>query len=246
MLRRHRLLNTEQVFEELRLALEHKKPWSLVRIGDGENRFLAQDSVWSMEQTMKDRWARKANSGKKVKGVTFPNLPLRDLMVESIRQAHVVGLLQPGDKTILAPVQLKRPLTDRLFAYFKLNPPATCDALVFRSLAKKADFWTLLRRQRILLITRNAKRFERILKSEPYQLQITRTIPFSHCEQMPEALEKIAAYQDHFDIALISCGVNAVVLAPKVAEHAGKVGIDMGKALTEFLPGRRLRKIVKK
>ncbi|MNG16788.1 hypothetical protein D3C84_1007280 [compost metagenome] len=32
-----------------------------------------------------------------------------------------------------------------------------------------------------------------------------------------------------YDIALLSCGVNAVVLAPRMANEIGKVAIDFGK-----------------
>jgi len=52
---------------------------------------------------------------------------------------------------------------------------------------------------------------------------------------MEETLKKISIHKDQFDIALIACGVNAVILAQKVAELSGKVGIDIGKAVTKYI-----------
>ena len=55
---------------------------------------------------------------------------------------------------------------------------------------------------------------------------------------MQETLEWIQTNQDTFDVALFSCGVNAVVLAERTAALAGKVAIDFGKANNIILKGR--------
>lgn len=230
-------LTSEQVLGRLKEAIERREPFSLIRIGDGENRFLTQDSIWTMEETMKDAWAVKANKRKEEKGVTFPNLALRDRMVEAIKIADVVGLLRYGDQTIIAPDHLKRPLTDQLFRHFNLHPKFTCDALVCRALIQLPEFWRLLQGLRIVVVTRDARQVKKVLQANPYQLNVVGTIAFNHYEQMDDALQKFEQRKDDFDIALFACGVNAVALAPKVAELTGKIALDMGKALTRFLPG---------
>ncbi len=230
---RSKVLENEEVLEKIRFALVHKCPCSIVRIGDGENHVLAQNSVWSMKKLLKEGWVTQANKG--VKGVNFPNLLLRDQMLEAIKKADVVGILKPNDKIILAPKRIKRELTDKIFAHYKLMPPVTCDALVFRALVNEPAFWKLLRGKRVLLITRNVTEVAALLGKRPYKLSISLKLYFDHYDQMEETLKKISIHKDQFDIALIACGVNAVILAQKVAELSGKVGIDIGKAVTKYI-----------
>ena len=84
-------LTTIQVLDRLQLALEKRRPFSLVRIGDGENLVLAQNSVFPMDFVLKERWAIKANRGQK--GLQLPNLPLRDAVRDAVTKADVGGIL---------------------------------------------------------------------------------------------------------------------------------------------------------
>ncbi|TBL78638.1 GT-D fold domain-containing glycosyltransferase [Paenibacillus thalictri] len=223
-----RNLDKAALLNKIRFALDHSLPFSLVRVGDGENIVLAQDSVWSISKVLAERWAIFANKG--FKGVTLPNLNLRDALVEAIRKADVVGLLDPNDKVIVASPGVKRQLTDKIFHHYKLRPELTCNAVVNRELVSERKFWALLRGRRILVITRYPEQLKRKLIERQPDLTVVMTIKFSHYGQMENTLKTIAANKAQFDIALISCGVNAVILAQKVAEFAGKVGIDFGKA----------------
>jgi hypothetical protein len=206
--------------------LDHKKPFSLVRIGDGENICLAQRTVWPIKRVVKEPWAIIAKRGGK--GVTLPNLGLRDRMVAGIRRANVVGTLGAGDKLIRAPRYLKRPLTNAVFAYFRLSPRLTCDACINRYSARDKDFWKLLRGRRILLISKHAKYMKKIL-GQRRGMRVVGTIPFSHYNQIGRTLERVGAIRNSFDLALISAGVNAVILAPGIARSTGKVALDFGQ-----------------
>jgi hypothetical protein len=228
-------LDTRQVLERLGHALENRFPFSLVRVGDGENLVLAQDTVWPMENVLKERWAIKANKGQK--GLNLPNLTLRDAVKEAIRLADVVGILPHGDAVINAPDYLKRPLTDQVFAHYSLQPQATCNACINRELVFAPQFWSLLTNKRILLITREHESLRTALTAHPYRLNVTHALPFGHYDQMEETLEWLRLNRDTFDLALITCGVNAVVLAQKTAELTGKAAIDFGKAANIILKG---------
>ncbi|WP_419874297.1 GT-D fold domain-containing glycosyltransferase [Candidatus Pristimantibacillus sp. PTI5] len=230
-------LNGEQVLARIKEALDHVRPFSLIRIGDGENVIMAQKSVWSLRAVLNTPWARRANHpvrtrsarlGHKEKGVTLPNLKLRNQMVRSIRKADIVGILPIKDK-IKAPKRVRRPLTNKIFRYYKLKPRFTCDAFINREFASKPEFWDVLRGKRILIITEHAKKLKEVLQSEPYNMAIAGTIIFRHYKQISRTLKKAEGMKDQFDIALISCGVNAVVMAPEVARLTGKVAIDFGK-----------------
>lgn len=220
-------LELNDVLSTIDQALADRKPLSLVRIGDGENIVLAQRSVWTVRRVLRERWAIKANNGEK--GVTLPNIKLRNELVKSIRAASIVGLLPLDDTQIKAPNYLKRPLTNRVFRYFKLNPDVQCHACVNREMPSSEQFWRMLRRRRILIITRYPEPLKTALEQPPLRLHVTHTIPFSHYDQIEETMKTVESIRHKFDIALISCGVNAVILAPRIAEVTGKVAIDFGK-----------------
>ncbi|MCH1639026.1 GT-D fold domain-containing glycosyltransferase [Paenibacillus timonensis] len=99
-------LETQDLLKRIEDAIENRKPFSLVRIGDGENLVMAQHHVWPLSKVLQERWAMKANRGEK--GVTLPNLPLRNAVVSSVKRATVVGILPAGDASINAPDYLKR------------------------------------------------------------------------------------------------------------------------------------------
>ncbi|RAV00525.1 GT-D fold domain-containing glycosyltransferase [Paenibacillus sp. YN15] len=228
-------LNMMQVLDRLNLALEQRLPFSLVRIGDGENLVLAQDSVWPMEAVLKERWAIKANRGQK--GLHLPNLPLRDAVRDAAAKADVVGILPHEDTTILAPAYLKRQLTDQLFQHYGLRPKAVCDARINREMLFSQTFWSVVTPRRIVLATRDPEPLRQALTAPPYLLNIVHTLPFGDYSQMDATLEWLRQNSDTFDLALFSCGVNAVVLAQKTAELTGRAALDFGKAANIILKG---------
>ncbi|ETT37984.1 MULTISPECIES: GT-D fold domain-containing glycosyltransferase [unclassified Paenibacillus] len=229
-------LEMEGVLDQLEAALLEHRPLSLVRVGDGENIVMSQETVWPTEQVLQERWAKKANLGQK--GLRLPNPKLRDEVAASLQRADIVGILPRGDSTINAPDYLKRPLTDMVFAHFGISPPMTCHACVNRELAQNPRFWQMLAGKRVLLVTREIEALRVMLERDPYNLNIVTALPFDSYDQMDETLHWIQNNQHTFDVALFSCGVNAVILAERTAALAGKVAIDFGKANNIILKGR--------
>jgi hypothetical protein len=219
-------LTREQTYAKIQYALDHKQPFSLVRIGDGENICLAQSSVWSIKRVLMEPWAVKTNHGKK--GVTLPNLLLRNHMVAEIRRATVVGVLTPDDSLIRAPRYLKRPLTNAIFAHFRLSPSFRCSACINRYAPQDKSFWKLLKGRRILIISKHAKDMKEILERK-HGVKVVGTIPFSHYNQIDRTLTRVRAMKNSFDLVFLSTGVNAVILAPRIARMTGKVALDFGK-----------------
>lgn len=222
-------LTVEQVLRKIEKALEQKKSFSLVRVGDGENIILAQDSILTIKQVLKKKWAKKANKGEK--GVHLPNLKLRNQMVKAIKKATVVGIPFWGNDPIKADEDIKRPLTEAVFSYFDIKPKRICHTFVNRVLSQKREFWNLLRGKRVVLIGGWAEQVQAILKEEPYGLNIVYIHPFSDYSQLEKTLKIIRGMKGDFDIALIACGVNAVVLSQKIAKSTKTVAIDFGKSL---------------
>jgi len=225
-------LDIQQVLDRITHAADNRIPFSLVRLGDGKHIVLAQNSVWPMERVLQEEWAVLANQGEK--GVTLPNLQLRDEMVEAVRKADIVGILAYGDTLIDAPAYLKRELSDQIFQYFDLHPAAVCDATINRFFPYERKFWALLKGRKIALVSRWALELKELLIQEAIGLNIAFTITLSSFEQIKPALDQLVQERDSFDIALVSGGCNAVILAQKIAECTGKIGIDFGKS-AEFL-----------
>lgn len=229
-------LELDEVLTRIEHALSTHQALSLVRIGDGENLVLAQDTVWPVDQVLQERWAIKANLGQK--GLFLPNLKLRDEVAYSLQRADIVGILPYNDISINAPSYLKRELTDQVFSHFGISPLLTCHACLNRQLVSTPMFWNMLKNQRLLIVTREDLQVKSVLESPPYTLHISHTIPFGQYEQMSETLRWIVDHKSEFDVALFTCGVNAVVLAERTATLTGKVAFDFGKASNILIKGR--------
>ncbi|MFD0958295.1 GT-D fold domain-containing glycosyltransferase [Paenibacillus chungangensis] len=222
------LLDKDEVIARIRAAIADKRPFALVRIGDGENFILSQDTVYTMDQVLHQLWVKEANKGRK--GVQLPNIDIRDRMVKAIKEADIVGVLAHGDRTIRAHPNHKRVLTNQIFNHFKLKPEILCNAIVNREFIHYSSFWAMLHEEgaRLALVSRWAGGMKQRLISPPYHLNVTCTLPFERFEMMEETLAQLEERKDTYDVVLCSCGVNAVVLSHQIAKRIGKVAIDFG------------------
>jgi hypothetical protein len=106
-----------------------------------------------------------------------------------------------------------------------------CYVFVNRKMVSHRLFWEIIHQYRTLLISKWAEQYAGIIAKQYARLEpnIVGCIHFTHYNQIPGVLKQISQYD--FEIALISAGVNAVILAPKIAELYGKVAIDFGKTM---------------
>ncbi|MCA0984940.1 hypothetical protein LCL89_12885 [Halobacillus yeomjeoni] len=228
------MLNESQLIQRIEIALKKNQPLSIVRIGDGENIVLAQDSVWPMRKVLKEPWAQLAMRGKK--GIPMLDLTLRDHLVKAIREADIVGVLPIDDKKIFAPSYLKRPLTDQILKHYQITPQLMCDATVMRDCASNSKFWNLFKGKRVVVIYKYAQDFSYKLQKD-YSISVVEKVTFTHYNQLTETLALMEQKKNDFDVALISCGVNSVILASEIAKKTGKVAIDFGKP-AQFMTGK--------
>ncbi|HHT48743.1 MAG TPA: hypothetical protein GXZ98_05565 [Firmicutes bacterium] len=236
-----KLLSDLEVLRRIHKALRQKKPFSLVRIGDGENIVLAQGKFLSNQKIEQTYWVQQGRrTGRK--GVDLPNLNLRDRMLKGIKQADIVGICRRHNDEVAAPTRFKRELTNKIFDYYNLQPANLCYVFCNRKIVSYRYFWKLLHQYRTLLISKWADRYAQKIKGKYSCLppQIIGTINFQHYDQIPTVLKKVGKYD--FDLALISAGVNAVILAPAIAKRYKKVAIDFGKTMMyTVLPNKRLQ-----
>lgn len=229
------LLPLPRVLSMVARALERRIGFSLVRLGDGENLCLAHDVVMPMSEVGRESWTRRAPTNH---GVNLPDPELRRRLVASVRSADVVGVHSRNDRIVLTAPRLKRALADRVLAHHGLRPKHLCDACITRVLPQRREFWSLLRGRRILLLSRWADAIRPLVQKPPYGLQVTVSMPFGGYPDIASTLDKIAPLADRFDVALVSCGISAVILAPAIASRHRKVALDFGKAMQFMVEGK--------
>lgn len=224
------LISSIKVLNRIQIALKQKRPFSLVRIGDGENLVLAQNVLISPREILNTYWVKQSDTGRG-KGVTLPNLNLRNQMVKAIRLADLVGICRQKNDEVSVPSKYKRELTNKLFDHFHLNPSNLCYVFVNRKMVSFRLFWEILHRYRTLLISKWAEAYAvKITREYSYlKPRIAGCLDFTHYKQIPDLLTQLGKYR--FDLALISAGVNSVLLAPAIAERYGKVALDFGKTM---------------
>lgn len=224
------LISTVKILKLIQIALKQKKPFSLVRIGDGENIVLAQNILLSPKEVLNTYWVKQSDTGRG-KGVTLPNLNLRNKMVKAIRRADLVGICRQKNDEVSVPSKYKRELTNKLFEHYHLKPSNLCYVFVNRKMVSHRLFWEIIHSYRTLLISKWAKAYADKITCEYAHLKprIAGCIDFTHYTQIPNLLDQIGKYR--FDLALVSAGVNSVLLAPAIAERYGKVALDFGKTM---------------
>lgn len=231
-------LSTVDVIRQIHKAMEEKTSLSVVRVGDGENLCLAQYKVWPIAKVLSTRWATLSRTTKR-KGVRLPNIALRERLIKCISRADIVGLPYQNDTELLAEQQYLRPLTDACFEKYGIMPKKLCHTFVNRHMVEYEEFWEMLRGKRVAVISRWAESFKKYVgrKYGSCAIHIVKSIPIDRYEDINKVLGKMKKVE--CDIVLISAGVNAVILAQRLAEKQGRVAIDFGKSLIFMITGNR-------
>jgi len=239
-IKKRKFLSHSKVLSMIKRSMKAKRPFSLVRVGDGENIVLAQKGVWSIKKVLRTNWAKNSRRTNK-KGVRLPNIKLRNQMIHALRRASVVGIPHRREKEIKASKKYLRPLTEKAFKKYKIKPRNVCHTFINRHLPESSDFWEMLKGKRVILISSWANQFQRYVKRN-YPRHRIRIIPvrFSNYRQMNKILRKVKPIKA--DIVLVSAGVNAVVLVEKLARLQKRVAMDFGKSPMLILKrDRRIR-----
>ena len=230
------MLSTLEVIEKVKEALDERSSLSVVRVGDGENLCLSQYKVWPIRKVLATRWARLSRSTN-WKGVRLPNTQLRDDLIASIKKADIVGIPYDVDTEILAKQEVLYPLTKRCFEHYDIRPKQLCHTFVNRHMVEYPQFWEILRNKKIVIISRWANKFKSLVgkKYKNFDISFVKTIRMNRYSEIPAVLAKMKSVD--CDIVFISAGVNAVILAQKLADEQGRIAIDFGKSAVFMISG---------
>jgi hypothetical protein len=217
------IIQTDVLGERIINALQTHTPLSFVRLGDGELLTLAQDVVLSTKEVL------KRGPFLTYAGVNIPDLAARDQLLHAIRGADVVGIPKLRLRNYL-------PLAFSVFRAYGIDYRSLrlTDSLNNYYLYKAGYLSKFVSGQRVLTVGNMAPALAEILVKNGVHV-VGAISPIEGVKDVPRVMEKIRKMD--FDIALISAGISAVILAQKIASEMGKVAIDFGHLADSMVKG---------
>ncbi|MFJ7364258.1 GT-D fold domain-containing glycosyltransferase [Peribacillus frigoritolerans] len=225
------LLDNRKVIKLLDQAIKQNKGFSLARYGIGEISYLSYSANGLFVQEFK-RYESYA-------GVSHAPEIIRQELVRSLRDTDIAGLIAPWR---LGPWAKQ---TRTVFEQLKFMPSKACCAWIMQSLLDEGALWPWLSNKKVFLVGRRSKEAEIVFKEQG--VQITGSIGLNGYEELNRVQNELQSNQE-WEIALISAGIPATILAPRIAKLTQKVAIDFGHALDMILDGKayKLSDLVKK
>ncbi|MFC3800541.1 GT-D fold domain-containing glycosyltransferase [Cohnella sp. GCM10012308] len=209
-----RLLGPEELCDELEAALAAGRPYSVVRLGDGELLTLAQDTLKPAAEIARE------SPFLSYAGVDAPDGAARDALAAAIRRATVVGV----------PLSRKPNYQPLLFEGLRRNgvPPESLrltSSMINYALHESGQLMRLAAGKRIVIVGNSAEALARALRGAGLEIVHT-VVPVDGIADYASAVERAAAVP--FDLALVSAGVAAVPICVWLAERTGKAAFDFG------------------
>ncbi|WP_206105419.1 GT-D fold domain-containing glycosyltransferase [Paenibacillus thalictri] len=218
------LQSTGQIAARIQDALDHKTPFSLIRLGDGEVLTLAQGVVLGVEQV------RREGHFLEYAGVHVPDFTARDQVAEAVRQAHVVGIPKLRSANY-------QPLAFQSFRAHGIDYRglSLTHSLINYYLFKDGHLGKLLRGRSVLVVGNVGPALAAVLSENG--IRISGVIsPVHGVGDVQRVMGEVRQHQ--FDIALVACGIAAVLISQKIAAEMGKVAIDFGHLADEIASRR--------
>lgn len=212
-------------------AIKQNRGYSLARFGIGEISYLSYPANGLFVQEFKryESYAGVSNS---------PEMIRREL-VRSLRDTDIAGLIAPWRLDPWA--KQTRAVLEQL----KFMPSKACCAWIMQSLLDEGTLWPWLSNKKVFLVGRRSKEAEIVFREQG--IQITGSIVLNGYDELNRVQNELQSNQK-WEIALISAGIPATILAPRIAKLTQKVAIDFGHALDMILDGKeyKLSDLVKK
>lgn len=217
------LTSPMHIYPQIKLAIEQKQPFSLVRLGDGELLTLAHNTVISTEE------AKRRGAFLPYAGVNLPDAEASAMLIEAIKSADYIGIPEsrhPSYQGLLFPV-LKHAQLD----YHKLK---LTSSTINYALNEQGLLHPILSSGSLLLIGNQAAGLRHILERQGCRIAGLIT-PVNGTQDVASVIEK--ASQMQFDLAFVSAGVAAVAICSQIASKMGKVALDMGHMANKLESG---------
>jgi len=207
-------------------AIKNQTAFSHVRVGDGENLFLAFPEVIKYP----DINVRMQNTG-----VQYPDPELKQMLIESLIRSEVVGITPHHHEAF-------KPFTAKIFIHFGINPIRKVDVFAIYRMVRDGLFLPLLSRKRVLVVGHEAlllkhlwgltefQQFQKKIGLDPSTIIAAIGIPKTQCGKVRKELyEKILSLD--YDVCLISAGVLGTALPFSISRIKRCPVIDFGHML---------------
>lgn len=218
-----RLLSAHDVFNRMMNALQEGNPLSVIRLGDGELLALAQ------EVALDEAQVRSQGHFLNYAGIQVPDLSARDQLAQAVRTADIVGIPKlrlPNFQPLAFTVFKVHGIS---YQQLQLSTSTINYALYLEGYLKR-----LLVGRRVLLVGNTAHGLGDVMGRNG--IHVARAIaPVHGIHDIPRVMNEIAGCD--FDIALVSAGIPAVIIAQRIARDLGRVALDFGHLADAFIKG---------
>ena len=220
------MLQTSDVIKLLKVAFLQKKPLSLARFGHSEINL-----AWT---TYPD-WIKGWNY-REYNGATENPQKMQTDIREALKMTDIVGLhrstsrIYEDRRAALAAKEMLKAL--------QIVPKHVCSAWVTHELIRSQDFWEWLRMQKVVLVGRRSKEAQHLFKKKG--VTVTNTINLEGMEDL-QKVHNLLCRNSNWEVALVSAGLPASILVPRIVRDTGKIAIDFGHAIDKIIEGREFR-----
>ncbi|PGZ99794.1 hypothetical protein COE51_08340 [Bacillus pseudomycoides] len=215
------MLLTHQVLKLIDLAIFQKKGLSLARFGIGEITYLTSKASTVLVQQFE--------CYKSYAGITSSPEEIRRQLIQALKTTDIAGLISTPRLDFWGKTT-KQVLQDLQFI-----PMKVCCAWVMHDFVGEGMFWEWIRDKKMVLVGRRSEHAKILFQRQG--IQVVDTINLEGYKDLDKVQNYLAQLAD-WEIALISAGIPATILAPRVAKTTGKVAIDFGHALDILLDGK--------
>jgi hypothetical protein len=212
------------VWNEMEEAIQNGQPYSVVRLGDGELLALAHDLV------LDTATIRREAPFVSYAGIELPDHAARSLLAEAVLRAHVVGVptsRKPYYQPLLVPALSSHGIDIRSLR--------VTDSTINYTFYLEGLLTRLLQGRRILAIGNEAAGMAERLRGSG--MIVAGVIsPVKGFPDIDRVIGEASAAA--FDIALVSAGIPAVVIASRISSELGKVALDFGHMADQIAKGQ--------
>lgn len=220
-----KLKNAEEIANEIREALNARRGYSLIRLGDGELIFLSHDLLYSSKEIEKEPRLKFLAYA----GVTLPDHEARDKLTAGLLRADAIGMPVARFPTF-------QNLFTKLANYHKwdLNKMNLASSNVHFELCHYTTLLhEILSNYKVLLIGNKMEQGKKFFEKLGYE-NIVGNIPVNGMKAVHDVAKRAKEYE--YDVALVSSGIPANLICGMLAED-NKVAIDFGHAIDWLLNG---------
>ncbi len=214
------MVSTHQVLKLIDLAIFQKKGFSLARFGIGEITYLTSKASTVLVQQFEHY--------KSYAGMTCSSEEIRMQLIQALKTTDIAGLIPTSRLDFWGKI------TWEVLQDIQFTPPKVCCAWVMHDSVREGMFWEWIRDKKIVLVGRRSEHAKPFFQRQG--VQVVGTINLEGYKDLDKAQNYLVQPAD-WEIALISAGIPATILAPRIAKTTGKVAIDFGHALDILLDG---------